>query len=271
MRHKALCLLLVPILLATACSRLTFVRPKMDRKDGEQIAQDYAVKDSPQVKRRQALQGALSRSVYRLQAGELDAAEKEAKAAMKLAPDSADAITMLAVIADRRGQQAQAGELYRRAAELGKGQGAFQNNYGTWLCSNGHAAESLVWFDRAVRSPGYATPEAALANAGNCALSSGQSERAERDLRLALSRSPSNATALGAMAELEFRRQQYLSARAFVERRLAAAPASPAVLKLASQIEERLGDKAAASRYVQRIRAEFPDAQDVNSGGNAGP
>ena len=73
------------------------------------------------------------------------------------------------------------------------------------------------------------------------------------------------------MAELEFRRQQYLSARAFVERRLASGPASLAVLKLASQIEERLGDKAAASRYVRRIQAEFPDARDVTTGGNAGP
>ena len=146
-----------------------------------------------------------------------------------------------------------------------------QNNYGTWLCANGFQAESLVWFDRAMQAPGYGTPEVAQANAGNCALGTGQLERAERDLRQALSRDPSNATALGAMAELEFRRQQYLPARAFVERRLASGPASLAVLKLASQIEERLGDKAAASRYVQRIRAEFPDARDVTTGGNAGP
>ena len=61
MRHKALCLLLVPLLLATACSRLTFVRPKMERKDGEQIAQDYSVKDSPEVKRRQSVQMMVSR------------------------------------------------------------------------------------------------------------------------------------------------------------------------------------------------------------------
>jgi len=271
MRHKAVCLLLIPLLLATACSRLTFVRPKMDRKDGEQIAQDYSVKDSPEVKRRQSVQIMLSRSVQHLHAGDLDTAEKEARAAFKLAPESTDALTMLAVVADRRGQAEQAGQHYRRAAELAPAEGAVQNNYGTWLCSNGHAAESLVWFDRAVRAPGYATPEVALANAGNCALATGQPERAERDLRLALSRDPSNTTALGAMAELEFRRQQYLSARAFVERRLAAGPANVAVLKLASQIEERLGDKAAASRYVQRIRAEFPDAQNVTTGGNAGP
>jgi len=271
MRHKALCLLLIPLLLATACSRLTFVRPKMDRKDGEQIAQDYSVKDSPEVKRRQSARTLLARSVQHLHAGDLAAAEKEARAALKLAPDSADALTMLAVIADRRGQSELAGQHYRRAAELAPGQGSVQNNYGTWLCGNGFAAESLVWFDRAVQAPGYPTPEVALANAGNCALTTGQIERAERDLRLALSRDPSSTIALGAMAEIEFRRQQYLPARAFIERRLAAGPASVAVLKLASQIEERLGDKAAASRYVQRIRAEFPDARDVTTGGNAGP
>ena len=271
MRHKAICLLLIPLLLATACSRLTFVRPKMERKDGEQIAQEYSVKDSPEVKRRQSVQMMLSRSVQRLQAGDLDTAEKEARAALKLQPDSADAVTMLAVVADRRGQSAIAGQHYRRAAELAPGQGAAQNNYGTWLCANGLEAESLVWFDRAVQSPGYGTPEVALANAGNCALATGQMERAERDLREALARDSSSATALGALAELEFRRQQYLSARAFIERRLAAGPASVTVLKLASQIEERLGDKAAASRYVQRIRAEFPDARDVTTGGNAGP
>src|SRR5690606_29808966 len=113
------------------------------------------------------------------------------------------AVTLLAVVADRRGQSGQAGQHYRRAAELAPGQGAMQNNYGTWLCANGFEAESLVWFDRAMRAPGYATPELAQANAGNCALATGQVERAERDLRQALARDPSNAVALGAMAELE--------------------------------------------------------------------
>ncbi|MEL1264345.1 type IV pilus biogenesis/stability protein PilW [Pseudoxanthomonas putridarboris] len=243
----------------------------MERKDGEQIAEDYHVKDSPEVKRRQAIQGMLSRSVQRLQTGELDAAAREAQAALKLDPNSVDATTMMAVVEDRRGRSKQAGELYKRAAELAPQQGMVQNNYGTWLCANGFAPESLVWFDRALRAPDYPTPAMALANAGNCALSSGQIERAERDLRQALSLDPSNATALGALAEVEFRHQRYLPARAFVERRLAAAPANASVLKLASQIEERLGDKAAASRYVQRLRAEFPDAVDVTTGGKAGP
>jgi len=98
MRHKALCLLLVPFLLATACSRLTFVRPKgkMGPLSGEQVAQDYSVKDSPEVKRRQDQQLMLARSVQHLQAGDLVAAEKDALAVLKLDAGSADAETLLA-------------------------------------------------------------------------------------------------------------------------------------------------------------------------------
>jgi len=131
------------------------------------------------------------------------------------------------------------------------------------LCQHGHSAESLVWFDRALTAPDYATPAAALANAGGCALDAGQLERAERDLRASLSHVPGNPVALEAMAQLSFRRGQFMEARAFAERRIAAAPATRSVLQLASEIEARLGDQAASDRYLQRIRQEFP--QDAGS------
>jgi type IV pilus assembly protein PilF len=269
--HKLALLLALPLLLAAGCSRLTFVKPKMERKDGEQIAPDYHVSDTPATKRRIAAQEQLGRALQYLQAGDLDAAERNAKAVLKLRPDSADATTLMAVIEDRRGRTAQAGAYYKQAAELPPLDGGRQNNYGAWLCGNGYPAESLVWFDRALNDVDYATPAAALANAGSCAAKVGQFERSERDLRQALELDPRNSFALGAMAENEYRNQRFFEARAFVERRLAAAPASPGVLKLASQIEERLGDKAAAGRYVKQLRAEFPDAVEANLGGNAGP
>lgn len=269
--HKVALLLIIPMLLAAGCSRLTFVKPKMERKDGEQIAPDYHVSDSSATKQRMAAQEQLSRSMQSLQSGNLDAAEQSARAVLKVRPDSADATTLLAVIEDRRGRAAQAGEYYKRAAELPPADGGRQNNYGAWLCANGYPAESLVWFDRALKAPNYATPAAALANAGGCAAKAGQYERSERDLRQALQLDPRNPFALAAMAENEYRSGRFFEARAFVERRLAAAQASPSVLKLASQIEERLGDKAAASRYVKQLRAEFPDAVEANLGGSAGP
>lgn len=270
MQRLKLCLLVIPFLLAMAgCSRLTIVKPKMERKDGEQIAESYQVQDSPATKQRMETENALQRSTQRLRAGDLDAAEKNARAALKISPESADAYTLLAIVADRRQQTKQAGEYYKRAVELKPSSGAFQNNYGTWLCSNGYPAEALIWFDRALDDRSYSTPGAALANAGGCALKAGQRERAERDLRQALTLEPKNAYALASMAESQYQAGSYFEARAFIERRIAAAPASPDVLKLASQIEERLGDKAAAGRYVQQLRAEFPDASNAQPGGKA--
>jgi len=265
-------LLLMTAVLLAGCSRLTFIKPKMERKDGEQIAQEYRVSDNPETKKRMAAQQHLILAGQRVQTGELDAAEREVAALLKNNPQSSDGYTLLAVIADRRGRSEQAGQHYKRAAELAPGTGAAQNNYGAWLCGNGFPAESLVWFDRALADANYATPASALANAGGCALRSGQYERADRDLRRALELDPSNAFALAAMAQNEYRRQRYFEARAFIERRLAAAPANADVLQLASQIEEGLGDRAAAGRYFQRLRAEFPGAVDAkNLGGSAVP
>ena len=165
---------------------------------------------------------------------------------------------LLAGIDERRGRTQRAGESFRRAAEQAPQRGDILNNYGAWLCQQGRPAESLVWFDRALQAPGYATPAESQANAGGCALDAGQFERAERDLRAALATLPGNPVALEAMAQLSFRQGRFMEARAFAERRIAAAPATRSVLQLASQIEARLGDRAASDRYLQRIRQEFP-------------
>jgi type IV pilus assembly protein PilF len=55
------------------------------------------------------------------------------------------------------------------------------------------------------------------------------------------------------MAQLRFNQAQFLDARAFMQRRLVAAPADRDSLLLAAQIEDRMGDAAAAARYRQLI------------------
>ncbi|MHC1653522.1 type IV pilus biogenesis/stability protein PilW [Stenotrophomonas maltophilia] len=232
-------------------------------KLGPSVAPVYSVRDPDNVRRHVRWQELLTLAARDMQVGNLDAAERKARDAQKLAPDAPDALVLLAGIDERRGRTQQAGENFRRAAELAPQRGDILNNYGAWLCQQGRPAESLVWFDRAVQAPGYATPAEAQANAGGCALDAGQLERAERDLRAALTTLPGNPVALEAMAQLSFRQGRYMEARAFAERRIAAAPATRSVLQLASQIEARLGDRAASDRYLQRIRQEFP--QDAGS------
>jgi type IV pilus assembly protein PilF len=251
---------------ATAgCSRLTFVKPKF-KNDYHRTAPDYAVRDDPADARRMTVIDQVALAGQSLGAGRLDEAEAHARAALAADPKSADAYTLLGMVEGARGDSAKAGAHYAKAAALAPASGGVLNNYGAWLCGNGQAAASLPRFDAALADPAYATPAAALANAGSCALAAGQPTRAQRDLSRALQLDPSSPVALAAMAESEYRAGRYLEARAFSERRLAVAPASVQVLQLASQIEQKLGDTVAAARYVQRIGTEFPQTRAAPSG-----
>ncbi len=263
----AIAALIVALLALAACGGRTTKPGKL--RGVEQVAPEYDFHDNGAVKARYALQEQLGLAGNRLSGGDLAGAEEHARKALALAPDSVQAHTLLAVTAGRRGDTATAGEHYRKAAELAPNRGETLNNYGAWLCANGAAADSLLWFDRALQAPGYATPASALANAGGCALQVGQRERGERDLRKALALEPGNAYALEAMARDEAAHARFFEARAFSERRLAAAPATVSVLQLAIQIEQGLGDMAAAGRYQQRLRKEFPDAATTTPGASA--
>lgn len=245
------------LLVLGGCSRLTFVRPDLSRGDYTQTGPVVHVTDGD----RQpvlALRERLLLAQHRLRVGNLAEAREHATAALALDPASAEAHTVLALVAGRSGQAEVAGTHFERAAELAP-RGATLNNYGTWLCANGRVAESLPWFDRALADPAYVDRAAALANAGDCAARIGQDGRAERDLRKALELDPTSVVALEAMAGLAYRRGDAFEARAFSQRRLSAGPVTARALQLASQIEQKLGDKAAAERYTRRMRAEFGD------------
>lgn len=232
-----------------------------------EVAPVYEVRDDAATRRRFSFQDQMTLANEAFSRGQLDAAEKKARAALKADGSRPEVYLMLAAIANQRGADAEAGAMYRKAAELAPERGDVLNNYGAWLCSHDRAAESLTWFDRALADSTYATPGAALANAGGCALDANQPERAVRDLRAALQVDPANAYALESMARNEYAQGRYFEARAFAQRRLAAAPATRSVLQLASEIEAQLGDKVASGRYLQRIRDEFPQDAAPNPRG----
>lgn len=236
----------------------------------ERVAPEYSFRETKESRGRLEARRKVSIANRHLHAGEIDAAAAAAAAALKADASLPEPHTMMALVASHQGQVELAGGHYAEAARLGPS-GTTYNNYGAWLCGNDRAQESLRWFDDAVRDPGYGDRAGALANAGECAARAGEHDRVERDLRAALELDPVNAVALAAMAEHAFREGRHLEARAFSERRLAAAPVTPATLELASRIEEQLGDTVAATRYVQRLRTEFPQARNTIPGDSTQP
>lgn len=261
LRDAAFLLILLPAALA-GCSRLDFVKPS-GKSNLRVDAPSYNTRGTPEARRADAARQQIALATRDLDLGNIDAAERNARQALRVPATAADANTLLALVQERRGRRDQAGAFYRAAAEHAPEQGAYLNNYGAWLCGNGRAAESLTYFDAAMRDPRYGDPAGALANAGTCALDAGQPGRAEADLRAALRLDAESPIALDAMARLLVERAQFFEARAFSQRRLAAAPATAAALQLAARIEQGLGDSNAAERYLQRLRTDFPSSQNL--------
>lgn len=265
--RKALLLAAVLCVVAAGCSRLTFVQSSADRGRYHQTAPDYSYSDTAQSRKRSRVRQHVDEAGHALDAGDMDVAAREARAAVRLDDRSPEALTMMALVEMVRGNPGEAGRYYGQAAEYAPHDGGVQNNYGAWLCGQGRAEESMAYFERAVGNPNYGGRADAMANAGACAEAAGRGDRAEAYLRAALRMDPENSVALAAMAEYQYRNGQYLEARAFSQRRLDAAPATPDALLLASQIEEQMGDRAAAARYRQRLGREFPSASQHNPGG----
>lgn len=257
---------LVVVAAATGCGRdKGYVRTSLDTQRGfQRTAAEVHVSEKGRGNSAE-----LKRELIEIQEllgkREFAAAKRSASAVVKRDPGSIDGHTYLAVALENTGDAGAAGSHYLRAAELAPGNGAALSNYGAWLCGQGRADESLAWFDRAIALPGYGNKAMAVANAGVCAARAGQDARADRDLRRALALDPVNTVALGALARRELQAGRAFEARAFSERRLAAAPADAQALLLASQIEHKLGDMAAAARYVERLNAEFPDALEARN------
>ncbi|MES2859108.1 MAG: type IV pilus biogenesis/stability protein PilW [Pseudomonadota bacterium] len=248
-------------LVAGGCSkleRLSIVKPTAERGDYTQVAPTYDVSDKGRTHTAMAAGEQLASANELFRGGKLAQAEQQAKRALKSNPRLGDAHLLLAMVADSRGDDAATGRHYEQAVALAPANGMYANNYGAWLCGNGRAVESLAWFDRALADPAYPTRAAAFANAGSCSRDAGQSARAEANWRQALALDSVNVPALSGMADLQFRSGRYLDARAFAERWLAVSPGDANGLRLALQIEQKLGDNVAAQRYLARLQALSP-------------
>ena len=90
-------------------------------------------------------------------------------------------------------------------------------------------------------------------------------EAAEAYFRQALARKADYGEALLQLSYMKFRTEDYLAARAFLQRFLSTNIPSADVLLLGVRIEERLGDERARTDYSNRILREFPDSPEARA------
>ena len=140
-----------------------------------------------------------------------------------------------------------------------------QNALVSFFCRNKQQAKGEEMFLKAAANPLYRTPFVAYTNAGVCARSSGNLDEAERYLRLALTSQVDYPETYAQLAGVLHDKGNNLQARAFVERFLAIAPATPDLLLLGHNIEVALKDEAAAAVFKERLQKEFPNSESTRA------
>lgn len=199
-----------------------------------------------------------------LQQGRLDLAVERLQRALAQNPRLVHAHSTIALAYDQLGDLEQAEMHFRRATELDSSDGGAANAYAVFLCSRQNRwADAEPYFRRAVADSDYPTPEAALTNAGVCALSAGDVDAATRSFREALTRNPTFSDALRNMMELSYQRGDFLQTRAFVQRYLDAFPPTAPVLWLCFNVERELENAAGADRCAAQLRTGFQNSSEL--------
>lgn len=205
----------------------------------------------------------LQLGVEYLRAGKLALARERLESSVKQNPDVARAHFTLAILYQRIDEPDLADRSFRNAIRTDPDDAAVQNTYAVYLCGKQRYDQAVRYFADAARNPLYGTPAAAWTNAGVCMRQKGDLEEAERFFREALNVDKAFAAALLELARLKLEIGNPLSARAFLQRLMAAEAPSAQTLLFAWQVEQTLGDTAAADRLEQRLRETFPDSEEA--------
>ena len=195
--------------------------------------------------------------------GQLEVAMGKLKKAVKDDPGYAPAHTVLAVLYERLGEIQLAGKSYQKAVQADPTSGDVNNNYGVYLCKTGKEQQAIPYLLKALDDPFYSTPAVALANAGSCAMNNDELADADTYLRNALKYDPQFPDALLSMANLKFRQNNNLGARAFLQRYEAVAPQTPESLFLGYEIETALRDNKTARQYLSLLNSQFPESKEA--------
>jgi len=198
-----------------------------------------------------------------LQRGQMDAALERARRALREDRRSARAHYMMAIVQDRLGEREAAEQAFRRAIELEPNNPDFRNAWGAVLCRQQRYDEAAAQFEQAIANPLYKTPEVALMNAADCARRAGDATRAETHARNALGANPEFPPALLYLAERDYERGEFQSARAFMARYSRVGEVTPKALLLALRIERALGNKKIAAVLEASLRQRFLDAPEI--------
>lgn len=204
-----------------------------------------------------------------LRQGNLEMASSRLNKALEQNDKLAETHLGLALVHAHYGEVGKAQRAFDRARSLAPEDANIIASYGQFLCEQGDVEAAEQQFAKALSMPRYMTPEVAYSNAAVCYQRNGDVAKAEENFRRALVYNPRFARALRHLAAISYDRQDYLRARAFLQRLEAQGGHSLESLVLGLRTEYALGDRQAKQAYADELVSRAPDIGtriDLNTG-----
>jgi type IV pilus assembly protein PilF len=196
------------------------------------------------------------------QQGQWASALDDIKRALQVDPDLVDAYGVRALIYMEMNEPTLAEENFLRALSMSPGNPDFSNNYGWFLCQNGRAAESISYFEAAIKSRNYQSPAKALNNAGACSLKLKNESAAEQYFLKAFQVNPGNPVTNANLAKIYFDRKDFERARFYVGRIPQSDDLTADVLWTAIKVHRKLGDRDAETNLATQLRKRHPNSAE---------
>lgn len=191
---------------------------------------------------------------------QLNVALDELKQAIAIDPNFSDAYSVRALVYMDMGETRLADENFQTAMRLAPNNADLSNNYGWYLCQNDRAAQSIAYFDAAIKNRSYQSPAKALNNAGVCSLKLHDPVAAERYLSQAFQLEPGNPATNVNLARIYYDKRDYTRARFYVARATKDEAVSAETLWLAIRVEHKLADRAAEASLATQLRRRHPNS-----------
>lgn len=193
----------------------------------------------------------------------LDVAKEKLEIAYDLDSGNPDILNALAVFNERIKDNAAAEDFYRSAINRAPENYSIKNNYGRFLCEHDKTEQGQAMLQEALDSPYNKRSWMALSNMAICHLQQNNTDKAEEYFRLALQANPEYPPPLLEMMKISYAKQQYMSARAFLQRYTAVAKLTSETLWFGFQIERALGNRQGADVYKEQLLTLFPTAKEA--------
>jgi type IV pilus assembly protein PilF len=197
------------------------------------------------------------------QVGNMAVALEEVGIALAADPSYAPVYSVRGLIQMYLRENEAADENFRKALMLAPGDPEINNNYGWFLCQIGREAESFKFFVSAVKNTLYQTPEMSLVNAGLCSLRVNDFKGAEEYYQKALAMGRNRQAVLLPLAQLEYRKGDFLEAQHHLAEYHRLVVPSAESLWLGVRVERKLDNKSTEGDLSAQLRRRFPESKEA--------